>query len=152
VDAIDFEETRTHWHTGRPILKGAPGDDVLWGPQKTLALQDALGRWLEDHPDGPLLISHRTGRRKGFAGTPRRFDSIWVSDDFAVINVSYLYVDALAAGSGQAAVVADLELRSPAGQDRVRAIKRVAHVSPRTPRSKGKRIDLPATSLLRRRG
>ena len=86
VDAIDFEETRTHWDTGRRILKGAPGDDVLWGPQKTHALRDVLRRWLEDHPenleairrarpDGPLLISHRTGRRKGIEGTPRRFNS-----------------------------------------------------------------------------
>jgi endonuclease/exonuclease/phosphatase family metal-dependent hydrolase len=129
VDAIDFAETRTHWHTGRRILKGTPGDDVLWGPQKTHVLQDALRRWLQSHPenlesirsvrpDGPLLISHRTGRRKGLEGTPRRFDSIWVSDDFAVINVSYLYAEALAAGSDHAVVVADVELRSPSEQDR----------------------------------
>jgi endonuclease/exonuclease/phosphatase family metal-dependent hydrolase len=132
VDAIDFAETRTHWHTGRRILKGAPGDDVLWGPQKTHVLQDALRRWLTDHPesverirrarpDGPLLISHRTGRRKGLEGTPRRFDSIWVSDDFAVINISYLYADGFVAGSDHAVVVADLELRSPSEQDRVGA-------------------------------
>lgn len=31
IDAIDFQQTKTHWHTGRRILSGAPGDDLLVG-------------------------------------------------------------------------------------------------------------------------
>jgi endonuclease/exonuclease/phosphatase family metal-dependent hydrolase len=80
--------------------------------------------WLDEHPEdleairqlrpaGPLVVSHRTGRRTGREGTPRRFDSIWVSSDYAVLDVQYLYDEALAAGSDHAIVVADLTLRPP---------------------------------------
>ena len=34
VDAIDFSQVRTHWHTGDRKLKGAWGDDLLVGPAK----------------------------------------------------------------------------------------------------------------------
>jgi len=27
-DALDFADTRTHWHTGRRRLRGEPGDDL----------------------------------------------------------------------------------------------------------------------------
>jgi hypothetical protein len=51
IDAIDFQQTRTHWHTGRRILRGAPGDDLLVGPAKLHRLEDVLRRWLDGHPD-----------------------------------------------------------------------------------------------------
>jgi endonuclease/exonuclease/phosphatase family metal-dependent hydrolase len=121
LDAIDFADTRTHWHTGDKKLKGAPGDDVLVGPHHIHALEDTLRLWLADHPEqlaqirrdhpsGPLAVSHRTGRRTNHPGTDRRFDSIWVSKHFHVRNVQYLYEKAIAAGSDHAAVVADLTL------------------------------------------
>jgi endonuclease/exonuclease/phosphatase family metal-dependent hydrolase len=121
VDAADFERTRTHWHTGQRRLEGKRGDDVLWGPDKDHQLRDALRVWLDDHPakmkairqerpDGPLEVSHRTGVRKGSLGTPRRFDSIWVSGEFAVRRVRYLYEAALEAGSDHAVVIADLRM------------------------------------------
>jgi hypothetical protein len=42
LDAIDFADTRTHWHTGERMLLGAPGDDVLFGPDNKHGLSDAL--------------------------------------------------------------------------------------------------------------
>jgi hypothetical protein len=75
IDAFDFANTRTHWHTGYRRLNGEAGDDLLFGPRKVHDLDDALRRWLALHPDelnrlgaskpfGPLTITHRTGRRK----------------------------------------------------------------------------------------
>jgi endonuclease/exonuclease/phosphatase family metal-dependent hydrolase len=123
IDAIDFAETRTHWHTGRRRLRGAPGDDLLFGPAKLHGLEDALRRWLALQPDrmaevraaqplGPLAVSHRTGKRRASPGTGRRFDSLWVSPHFDVLHVDYPYKASVAAGSDHSAVVADLRLRT----------------------------------------
>jgi hypothetical protein len=121
IDHPDFAQTRTHWHSGGRNLKGEPGDDFLWAATKIHHLRDALRRWLDqhpaeaerirlDHPDGPLAVSHRTGKRRTSPGTARRFDSIWVSDHFEVHAVAYPYDDSVAAGSDHAAVIADLTL------------------------------------------
>jgi hypothetical protein len=123
VDAIDFDETRTHWHTGMRKLHGKPGDDQLVGPDKIHNLDDSLRRWLDDHPEevaelkkdrpqGPLRISHVTGKSRARPGTPRRFDSLWVSPHFRVVGVDYPYDECVAAGSDHAAVVVDLEVGS----------------------------------------
>jgi hypothetical protein len=114
VDAIDFADTRTHWHTGDRHLQGEPGDDRLWGPAKVHALDDALRRWLSERadtnaalrqtaPHGPLAITHRTGRRKNSAGTARRFDSVWISHHWRMREIQHLYDEGLAAGSARAA-------------------------------------------------
>ena len=119
VDAIDFRETRTHWHTGLRNLRGQPGDDLCFGPDKIHGLDDALRRWLANRPDeldrlrqerprGPLALSHRTGRRKNSIGTDRRFDAVWVSPHFEVVGVDYVYDRCIAAGSDHAAVVVDV--------------------------------------------
>jgi endonuclease/exonuclease/phosphatase family metal-dependent hydrolase len=50
IDALDFANTRTHWHTGNRKLHGEPGDDRLFGPCKVHDLDDALRRWLDLHP------------------------------------------------------------------------------------------------------
>ena len=121
IDHPDFARTRTHWHTGARRLGGAPGDDLLWGPDKLHPLRDVLRRWFDDRPDelealkresptGPLRVSHRTGRRKSGAGNPRRFDSIWVSDHFEVGAVEYPYAESCAAGSDHSAVIADITI------------------------------------------
>jgi hypothetical protein len=117
IDAVDFTETRTHWHTGNRKLHGEPGDDLLFGPDKLHSLDDALRRWLAAHADsqttpaldGPLAITHRTGRRKNSPGNPRRFDSIWVSPHWKVRHIEHLYDEGVAAGSDHALVVVDLE-------------------------------------------
>jgi hypothetical protein len=121
VDAIDFALTRTHWHTGARKLEGEAGDDVLWGPAKSHPLDDCLRRWLADRPedlakiaaarpDGPLAVSLRTGGRRRQRSFDRRYDAIWVSPEFTVSDVQYLYDASVDAGSDHSAVVVDLGL------------------------------------------
>lgn len=119
IDHPDPARVRTHWHTGIKKLAGAPGDDVTFGGFPQHRLWDAYRRWLSEHsdlqkqierehPDGPLAISHRTGKRKNSPGTPRRFDTLWISPGLEVRSASYDYVGAIAAGSDHALVIADL--------------------------------------------
>lgn len=121
LDAADFAATRTHWHSGKRILHGEPGDDLMFGPAKIHHLDDALRRWLADHPDqaaamsaarprGPLAITHYTGKRKNSPGCPRRFDAIWATPHWKINSVDHLYDAAVQAGSDHAVVLADLEL------------------------------------------
>ncbi|WP_248965634.1 endonuclease/exonuclease/phosphatase family protein [Sphaerisporangium perillae] len=121
VDALQFADTRTHWHTGDRHLRGEPGDDRLFGPGKVHPLDDALRRWLGGcpkdvaalqvaRPQGPLAVTHRTGRRKDFPGTARRFDSVWISRHWTVRRIQHLYDEGIAAGSDHAPVVVDLDL------------------------------------------
>ena len=127
IDAVDFANTRTHWHTGYRRLNGEAGDDLLFGPGKTHDLDDALRRWLALHPDemnrlganpfGPLAITHRTGKRKNSPGTGRRFDSVWISRHWAVRHVEHLYEAGIAAGSDHAPVMVDLELTARPGKE-----------------------------------
>jgi len=118
TDAPDFDNTRTHWHTGAPRLRGEFGDDLLFGPRKEHDLDDALRRWLDLHPDakdklqaskplGPLAITYRTGRRSGME---RRYDSVWVSRHWFMRHVEHLYEKGIEAGSDHAPVLVDLEL------------------------------------------
>lgn len=62
-----------------------------------------------------MAVSHRTGRRQGFVGVDRRFDSIWLTPDFQVEAVAYPYEESVLADSDHSAVVVDitLALRSP---------------------------------------
>jgi hypothetical protein len=118
IDAPDFAATRTHWHSGKRILRGEPGDDLLFGPGKIHPLDDALRRWLADHPaeaatlahrpPGPLAVTHRTGKRRGLTGTGWRFDSIWLTSHWTVSRIEHLYDKGIAAGSDHAVIVADL--------------------------------------------
>jgi hypothetical protein len=121
IDAIDFADTLTHWHTGYRRLFGEAGDDLLFGPVKVHGLDDALRRWLAIQPDeleklraskpsGPLAITHRTGRRKASLGTDRRFDSVWISRHWVVRHVEHHYEQGITAGSDHAPVVVDLDL------------------------------------------
>jgi hypothetical protein len=122
IDAHDFADTRTHWHTGCRKLLGEPGDDLLFGPGKIHLLDDALRRWLTTHPDdaaalrlsaplGPLAITHRTGRRNNppQTGIGRRYDSIWVSRHWAVRHIHHHYEEHPGAASDHARVVAEMD-------------------------------------------
>jgi hypothetical protein len=118
IDAADFASTRTHWHTGSRNLEGEPGDDQMWGPDRIHHLQDALRCWIAENPRsplalsapplGPLAVTHRTGKRENSPGTPRRFDCLWITDEWTVKRIDHLYADAIAAGSDHAIVMAEL--------------------------------------------
>jgi endonuclease/exonuclease/phosphatase family metal-dependent hydrolase len=118
IDPPDVRKLRTHWHTGDSKLRGAPGDDLLVGPKPIHSLRDALRTYLGTNrrafdeisslrPSGPLRVSHRTGKQRD----PRRYDAIWASPHFTVDDVTYLYEEAISAGSDHALVVAELQFR-----------------------------------------
>lgn len=117
VDHPDFARTQVHVRSGYEDLDEGRGEDVMFGPEKSHELTDAFRRWLADNPEeherirrerpeGPLAVSHYTGFGRGT--NPRRYDTIWVSDHFAVTHVAYHYEEACAVGSDHAAVVVDL--------------------------------------------
>jgi exonuclease III len=120
VDHPDPKLARTHWFTGNPRLDpGEPGDDEMFGTAPSHHLRDAFRSWLDANPDemerirelrpeGPLAVTHRTGKRRATAGTPRRFDHLWLSPDLQVASISHDYDGAVAAGSDHALVVAEL--------------------------------------------
>ncbi len=122
IDHPDFSLTRSWWHTGARMMNGRPGDDTLWGPNLEHNMHDALRVWLKSHPkelatitsqspQGPLAVSYWTGKRRlaPEAGTARRYDSIWVSDDFSVRGIE-CRADSMPELSDHSAVVADLEM------------------------------------------
>lgn len=119
IDHPDPENVRTHWHTGKQRLKGSIGDDVMFGGRPTHRLRDAYRVWLtqepsrlaqvvSQYPQGPLAISHYTGKRKVSAGVARRFDALWMSSELTYENVRYDYDGAVAAGTDHALVTADV--------------------------------------------
>jgi len=116
LDPVDDAAVRTHWQSGSRRLNGGPGDDEMWGPSPRHRLKDCLRIWLAADPvrathldpDGPLAVSHYTGKRKTHVGTPRRFDSIWVTPHFVVRDVQYLSHE-IGRLSDHAPVVADLD-------------------------------------------
>lgn len=121
IDHPDFSETVTHWHTGSDDLDGEPGDDLLVGPDKIHDLEDAFRGYLRnnpeiaagiaaENPEGPLAVSHRTGKRRDSAGNPQRYDAIWTSPEFEVGDVAYHYDSSIEAGSDHALVTAWLGL------------------------------------------
>ena len=123
IDHPSRDKVRTHWHTGTRALHGGTGDDAMFGGHPQHRLQDALRIWLDHKPDqlaqviqtnpeGPLAVSHRTGKRAFSPGTPRRFDALWTSPDFAIQQVVYDYAGGIAAGSDHALVTADLTVES----------------------------------------
>lgn len=90
------------------------GADPLLGPDADHDLDDVLRRYLQDHPeeleriraarpDGPLAISHHVSAQ------PVRHDHLWATRDLKVLDVRYLYDEAVAAGSDHALVLTDFE-------------------------------------------
>lgn len=117
-DPSDDHLVRTHWHTGGDNLEGAPGDDLLVGPEPLHTLRDALRTYLANHPDeaaairserpnGPLALSYRTADGND---DRHRYDAIWLSPHFSVRGVEYHYEAAVEAGTDHALVLADLDL------------------------------------------
>jgi hypothetical protein len=107
VDHPDIEQNR--WWTGEEALvlgAGTPSEDVLrlWYADHLAELK----RRLRYYPNGPLADSYHRGRRGKYLRC--RYDSIRVSPDVSVMDIRYLYEDAVRAGSDHALVVADIDL------------------------------------------
>ena len=98
---------------------------VWWTPEEQAVLgagaptSDALRLWYADHPadfrrrvryysHGPLADSFHRGRKGKYVRS--RYDSIRVSPGIRVLDVRYLYDDAVRAGSDHALVIADIDL------------------------------------------
>lgn len=54
-----------------------------------------------------LAISHILGNKREY--TPCRYDFIYATKDIELINIKYLYDEAIEAGSDHALVLAELE-------------------------------------------
>ena len=102
-------------------------EERLYGPDPKHDLEDVLRVYLGEHPDemgairnerptGPLATSHLRGHK-----TPARYDAIYVSSEFEVVEVEYHWEDALEAGSDHGLVWTRLKLDDsfvpPAGTD-----------------------------------
>ena len=107
VDHADVEQNR--WWTQEEAL-------VLGAGART---KDVLRLWYADHPaelkrrvryypNGPLADSYHRGRKGKYLRC--RYDSIRVSPGIGVMDVRYLYEEAVQAGSDHALVIADIEL------------------------------------------
>ena len=107
VDHPDIEQIK--WWTEEEAL-------VLGAGART---EDALRLWYADHPaelkrriryypHGPLADSYHRGRKGKYLRS--RYDSIRVSPGIRVLDVRYLYDDAIRAGSDHALVVTDIDL------------------------------------------
>lgn len=94
--------------------EGANGADPLLGPDAGHELDDVLRRYLQHHPEeleqiraarpgGPLAVSHHVSAQ------PVRHDHLWATRDLEVLDVQYLYDEAVAAGSDHALVLTDFE-------------------------------------------
>ncbi|RIE15519.1 hypothetical protein SMC1_10045 [Candidatus Cryosericum septentrionale] len=108
VDHPDIEQNR--WWTQEEALvlgSGAPTEDVLrlWYGDHPAELK----RQVRYYPNGPLADSYHRGRKGKYLRC--RYDSIHVSPGIGVIDVHYLYEEAVRASSDHALVIADVELR-----------------------------------------
>ncbi|MDQ3886829.1 MAG: endonuclease/exonuclease/phosphatase family protein [Actinomycetota bacterium] len=113
VPAVDPPDVRgtTSWSV---LPEGTTGADPLLGPDASHELDDVLRRYLHHHPEeleqiraarpgGPLAVSHYVSTQ------PVRHDHLWATRDLKVLDVRYLYDEAVAAGSDHAVVLADFE-------------------------------------------
>src|SRR5258705_9970727 len=58
-------------------------------------------------PQGPLALSHIRGKG-ALVPIPCRYDFIYITPDFSVSQIHYLYDEAISAGSDHAMVMSDL--------------------------------------------
>jgi len=107
VDHPDIEQSKW-WAQEEALVLGAgtPTEDVLrlWYADHPAELK----RRLRYYPNGPLADSYHRGRRGKYLRC--RYDSIRVSLGIHVLDVRYLYEEAVQAGSDHALVITDIEL------------------------------------------
>ena len=97
------------WWKDEPVLLGVePSHDLVdtfrtfleENPEKLQAIK-------KERPDGPLAVSYIRGDKRKY--TPSRYDFIYATTDFEIIDVQYLFDEALIAGSDHALVLAELD-------------------------------------------
>ena len=107
-DKINIAENEWWWKD-EPVFLGAKPEHHLEDvfrkflnrtPEKLEEIQKL-------RPDGPLAVSYIRGNKRKY--TPSRYDFIYATKDIGVINVKYLYDEAIEAGSDHALVLAELE-------------------------------------------
>lgn len=94
------------WNEREPLLYG-PGRvhdlrDVY--RDHLTAHPDELARVRAERPDGPLAVTHERG------GVPCRYDAVYASPEFRVVDVEHLWEEARDAGSDHGVVLATLDL------------------------------------------
>lgn len=120
VDHPVLEQTVWFWEA----------EERLFGPNAKHDLHDVLRthleahtkeqrRIVEDRPEGPLAVSFMRGKGRG--DTPSRYDAIYASPEWEVLDVRYPWEESIAAGSDHGMVWTSLRLRSdvpppPAGK------------------------------------
>jgi exonuclease III len=107
VDHPDYSQNVWWW----------PDEPKLLGEDRIHDLRDSFRDYLkhnpdamkaikQDRPEGPLAKSYIRGNYRKM--TPSRYDFIFVSPEFRVHNVEYLYDESTKAGSDHALVLAEL--------------------------------------------
>jgi endonuclease/exonuclease/phosphatase (EEP) superfamily protein YafD len=97
-----------------------PQEELLFGSERIHDLRDAYRDLLRhdparreailrERPDGPLAVSYL--RDHGRAEIACRYDHVLVSPAFEVLDVRYLFDEAVEAGSDHALIMAELGLR-----------------------------------------
>ena len=107
-DHPDIEQNQWFWEE-EPLMLGARPLHVLRDALRVQLTAHPLeaARRLAHAPQGPLAVSYNRGWGKRVF-IPCRYDFIYITPDFAVSEVHYLYEEAILAGSDHAVVVADL--------------------------------------------
>ena len=88
------------WNPREPLLYGADRVHDLRDVYRDVLARDpqAAARVQAAAPDGPLAVTHVRG------GVPCRYDAIYASPEFDVIEVTHLWDEARQAGSDRALV------------------------------------------------
>jgi len=126
VDHPDLAQSQWFWEA----------EERLFGPDPKHDLRDVLRTHLDahpnaspnarpdqrrdlfaQHPEGPLALTFMRGRGRG--DTPARYDAIYASPEWQVLDVRHPWTESTAAGSDHGAVWTTLRLRNdlppPAG-------------------------------------
>ncbi|MFL5659583.1 MAG: endonuclease/exonuclease/phosphatase family protein [Ktedonobacteraceae bacterium] len=107
-DHLDIEQNEWWWKE-EPLMLGARPLHTLRDALRVWLTMHPLeaARLLADSPQGPLAVSYNRGWGKR-AFIPCRYDFIYLTPDFSVSEVRYLYAEAIQVGSDHALVMADL--------------------------------------------
>lgn len=110
VDHPELERTVWFWEAEERVFGTDPKHDMRDVLRTYLEGQpERLRDVVEERPTGPLALSFMRGRGRG--DTPARYDAIYASREWEVLDVRYPWKESLEAGSDHGAVWARLRLR-----------------------------------------